>query len=181
MINNSGRPLPTSGLKVPFALPFVYAASREPMCSSPSLCTSLATSYSKYISRASPLSLAFQRRASVLFRDLQRSIRMRLSRDAISSFVDLPLMTFHASVTFFLCCRRRKDNRIRNAFFTIYIIVSFADLTTMSVVRLWPTRCASLFYISVHCAYQRDERRSLYGGVSRLSMVSEGANRTAIL
>ncbi|KAH7678415.1 hypothetical protein AAVH_41686, partial [Aphelenchoides avenae] len=57
--------------------------------------------------------------------------RMIFTRDAIGSFVDLPFMALHLSMVVFLCRQRRKDPLLRNAFFTIYIILSVADLAIM--------------------------------------------------
>ncbi|KAH7707869.1 hypothetical protein AAVH_24885 [Aphelenchoides avenae] len=58
---------------------------------------------------------------------------MKLTRDIVVAIVELPFMTFHASVVLFLCIQRRKDPLICSAFFTMYIIVSIADMTTIIV------------------------------------------------
>lgn len=59
---------------------------------------------------------------------------MKPTRDIIVAIVELPFVAFHASVVLFLCIQRRKDPLICTAFFTVYIIVSMADMTTIIVV-----------------------------------------------
>lgn len=68
---------------------------------------------------------------------------MILNRDAIGSFVDLPFMALHVSMIVFLCHQRRKDKVLRNAFFTLYVIVSVSDLAVMCAVR--SPNCANVY------------------------------------
>lgn len=60
---------------------------------------------------------------------------MFFNSDAISSFVGLPFIALHVSMIVFLCRQRRIDETFRNTFFTLYVIVSIADVAVMCAVR----------------------------------------------
>lgn len=90
-------------------------------------------------------------------------------------------MMFHASMVLFLCVRRRKDPLICSAFFTIYIIVSMADMTTIIVVSVLLNFRLLLpkgLDQHPHCP---DERRHSYGRIPRLRTVPETPGGSAQL
>lgn len=61
---------------------------------------------------------------------------MTIAEDLVESVGCLVLLLFHVSMTAFLCCRRQHDSRLCSAFFTLYTIVSIADIMNISAVRI---------------------------------------------
>lgn len=55
-------------------------------------------------------------------------------RDAVTAVVILPFVVLQMCMVVFLSHARRKDEMLRNGFFTIFTAISIADCTFMTMV-----------------------------------------------
>lgn len=61
---------------------------------------------------------------------------MPFNAHTVSILTDVPFLTLHVSMILFLLRRRRKESSLRNAFFTLYIIVSVGGVMANGAVRM---------------------------------------------
>lgn len=59
---------------------------------------------------------------------------MIFNQNTVGILIDVPFLALHVSVIVFLLRRRKTDTSLRNAFFTLYVIVSVCGVVANGVV-----------------------------------------------
>lgn len=70
-------------------------------------------------------------------------------RDTVTIIIILPFVVLQICMVVFLAHARRKDEMLRNGFFTIFMAISIADCTFMITVEMPKPLCKCLEKINV--------------------------------